>query len=558
MRFSQATVGLPQALITAGLLTGRLRSTMNTASQPPQQSQQRKISLLRASGTVGSMTLISRISGFVRDIVVTRVFGADAATDAFYVAFRIPNFFRRLSAEGSFSQAFIPVLSEYRKERDIAALRDLISHVTGVLGGILLLFTTLGVAAAPLVVLLFAPGFNEPERFELATRMLRITFPYLFFISLVALAGGIMNSFQRFAVAALTPVWLNLCMIAAAIWLAPYVNPPVMALAWGALIAGIVQLLFQVPFLARMNMLPRPRWRWRHEGVQKILRLMMPSIFGSSVMQINLLIDTIIASLLVVGSVTWLYLADRMVEFPLGIFGIAIATVILPSLSDKHAARDTGAFSRNLDWALRLTLLIGIPAFLGLALLSVPLMAALFQYGKFNAHDALMSAYALIAYAFGLPAFMLTKILAPGFYARQDTKTPVYIGIIAMVAKLVMLAATIPLLLQHEVQLAHTALALATALSAWIQSWLLFRRLYKEEAYKPSPGWLRFSLQMLAASAAMSALLWYITPDPAIWSTWAYWQRGLALTILVGGGSLSYFLILWLGGVRLAHFRGHD
>jgi putative peptidoglycan lipid II flippase len=516
-----------------------------------------KIGLLRATGTVGSMTLISRISGFIRDVVITRLFGADEATDAFYVAFRIPNFFRRLSAEGAFSQAFIPVLSEYRKHRDLAALRDLISHVTGVLGAILLVFTTLGMAAAPLMILLFAPGFNEPERFELASQMLRITFPYLFFISLVAMAGGIMNSFQRFAVAALTPVWLNICLIAAAVWLTPYMDPPVMALAWGALVAGIVQLLFQLPFLARMNLLPRPRWRWRHEGVQKILRLMMPSIFGSSVMQINLLIDTIAASLLAVGSVTWLYLADRLVEFPLGIFGIAIATVILPSLSDKHAARDAAAFSRNLDWALRLTLLVGIPAFLGLALLSEPLMTTLFQNGKFDSHDALMAAYALIAYALGLPAFMLTKILAPGFYARQDTKTPVYIGIIAMLAKLVMLAATVPVLLHYKVEAAHAFLALATALSAWIQSWLLFSRLHKESIYKPAAHWGQFSLQLLAGSAIMCALLWYLTPATAVWNGWSFWERGFVLGALVTGGSLIYFLVLWLGGVRVAHFRGH-
>lgn len=531
---------------------------MNTASsQPPKQTQVRKIGLLRASGTVGSMTLVSRISGFIRDIIIARLFGADAATDAFFVAFRIPNFFRRLSAEGAFSQAFIPVLSEYRQQRDTAALRDLISHVTGVLGGFLLLFTTLGVAAAPLVILLFAPGFNEPERFELATRMLRITFPYLFFISLVALAAGIMNSFQRFAVAALTPVWLNLCLIAAALWLTPHVDPPVMALAWGALIAGIVQLLFQAPFLARMHMLPRPRWGWRHEGVRKILRLMIPALLGTSVMQINLLIDTIIASMLVVGSVSWLYYADRLVEFPLGIFGIAIATVILPSLSDKHAARDAAAFSRNLDWALRLVLLIGIPAFLGLALLSEPLMAALFQYGKFSANDVRMSAYALIAYAIGLPAFMLVKILSPGFFARQDTKTPVYTGIVAMIAKFVMLAASVPLLLYYDVPAVHSALALATALSAWLQTWMLFERLHKEGVYQPAARWGRFALQLLAASAAMSALLWYLTPDATAWSAWPYWERGCALGALVVGGGLIYCLVLWVSGVRVAHFRGH-
>lgn len=503
------------------------------------------------------MTLISRISGFIRDIVIARLFGADAATDAFFVAFRIPNFFRRLSAEGAFTQAFIPVLSEYRQQGDMTALRDLVGHVAGVLGGMLLVFTTLGVAAAPLVILLFAPGFNEPERFELATRMLRFTFPYLFFISLVALAAGIMNTFQRFAIAAITPVWLNLCLIAAALWLAPYADPPVMALAWGALIAGIVQLLFQFPFLAHLNLLPRPRWRWRHEGVRRILRLMLPALLGTSVMQINLLIDTMIASMLVVGSVSWLYYADRLVEFPLGIFGIAIATVILPSLSDKHAARDGAAFSRNLDWGLRLVLLIGVPAFIGLALLSESLMAALFQYGKFSTNDARMSAYALIAYALGLPAFMLVKILAPGFFARQDTKTPVYTGIVAMIAKFVMLAASVPLLLYYDVPAVHSALALATALSAWLQAWMLFERLYKEGVYRPAARWGRFTLQLLAASTAMSLLLWYLAPDVTVWSGWPWWQRGLMLGAMVGGGGLIYFLVLWVSGVRLAHFRGH-
>ncbi|HEY3487829.1 MAG TPA: murein biosynthesis integral membrane protein MurJ [Gammaproteobacteria bacterium] len=527
---------------------------MNTT---PDQPEKPRIGLLRASSTVGSMTLISRISGFIRDIVVARVFGVDAATDAFFVAFRIPNFFRRLSAEGSFSQAFIPVLSEYRQHRDTAALRDLVSHVTGVFGGILLVFTTACITAAPLMIMLFAPGFNESEQFDLASRMLRITFPYLFFISLVALAGSIMNSFRHFAVPALTPVWLNLCMIACALWLGKYVDPPVMALAWGAFIAGIVQLLFQVPFLMRMNMLPRPRWRWRHEGVQKILHLMMPSILGSSVVQINLLIDTIIASMLTIGSVTWLYFADRLVEFPLGIFGIAIGTVILPSLSDKHAARDNAAFSRNLDWGLRLTLLVGIPAFLGLALLSWPLMAGLFQYGKFSANDALMSSYALIAYAFGLPAFMLTRILAPGFYARQDTKTPVYIGLVAMIAKLVMLLISVPVLLYYEVKVAHSVLALATSLSAWIQTWLLFSRLHKEKAYSPAQQWGLFFLQLLAAAAAMVVLLYCIAPDPGVWIVWPYWQRGLALAALVGAGSLIYFITLGLCGIRLSHFRGH-
>jgi putative peptidoglycan lipid II flippase len=517
-----------------------------------------KIGLLRATGTVGSMTLVSRVSGFVRDIVVAALFGASAATDAFFVAFRIPNFFRRLFAEGSFSQAFVPVFAEYRQNRTAEELRDLVSHVFGCLGGILLIITTAGVAAAPLVIMLFAPGFaDEPERYELASRMLRFTFPYLLFISLVAVAGSIMNSYGKFAVPALTPVWLNLSLIACALWLSPHMDPPVMSQAWGALIAGVVQLLFQIPFLLRMRMLPRPRWHWRHPGVQKILKLMMPAIFGSAVVQINLLVDTMVASTLIVGSVSWLYYADRLVEFPLGIFGIAIATVILPSLSRKHATQDTKAFSTNLDWALRLTLLVGIPAFLGLALLAGPILATLFEYGEFSANDTRMTAYSLMAYAFGLPAFMMVKILAPGFFARQDTRTPVRIGIISMLSNIVMIIAFVSAMHHWQIPAAHASLALATALSAWLQSWLLFRRLRKDDAYRPVAGWGRYALQISLATALMTALIGYLLPAAEQWSTWPIWQRSWMLLQLVAGGGAIYFMALWLSGIRLADFRGH-
>lgn len=527
-------------------------------SPPPSPAKKRSIGLLRATGTVGGMTLISRVLGFVRDMVVALLFGANAATDAFFVAFKIPNFFRRLSAEGAFSQAFVPVFAEYRAKRDVAALRDLVSHVAGSFGAVLLLITVLGISAAPLVVLLFAPGFaDDAERYQLASDMLRLTFPYLFFISLVALAAGILNSYQRFAVPAFTPVFLNLCLIGCAIWLGPHLDVPIMALAWGALLAGVVQLAFQLPFLRRIGMLPRPRFSLRHEGVKKVINLMLPAILGSAVVQINLLLDTIIASFLIAGSVSWLFFSDRLVEFPLGIFGIAIATVILPSLSQKHAAQDRDAFSRNLDWGLRMSLLVALPAAIGLILLASPILTTLFQYGEFKPEDARMSSYSLIAYSIGLPGFILVKILAPAFFARHDTRTPVRIAIYAMLLNMVMNIAFVLLLLHIGFKGAHAGLALATGLAAWAQTGMLWWRLQRTRAYVPQPGWSRFLLRIALASVLMAIALYYAVPPAADWFAWTYTTRGLWLAALVAGGSLIYFLVLSLAGVRMAQFRGH-
>jgi putative peptidoglycan lipid II flippase len=528
-------------------------------SSPPTPAKKRSIGLLRASGTVGGMTLISRVLGFVRDMVIASLFGANAATDAFFVAFKVPNFFRRLSAEGAFSQAFVPVFAEYRERRDERALRDLVSHVAGSLAALLLLVTTLGIAAAPLMVLLFAPGFmmEDPERYRLASEMLRLTFPYLFFISLVALAAGILNSFQRFAVPAFTPVFLNLSLIGCAFWLGPHLDVPITALAWGALLAGIVQLAFQLPFLRQIGMLPRPRFSLHHEGVKKVIRLMLPAILGSAVVQINLLIDTIIASFLIAGSVSWLFFSDRLVEFPLGVFGIAIATVILPSLSQKYAAQDREAFSRNLDWGLRMSLLIALPAAVGLILLASPILTTLFQYGEFTPEDARMSSYSLIAYSIGLPGFILAKILAPAFFARQDTRTPVKIAIYAMLMHLVMNLVFVLVLLHIGFKGAHAGLAFATGLAAWAQTGMLWWRLRRLGIYIAQPGWLRFLLQTLLGAAAMAAALFYAAPAAHEWFGWTYDRRALWIAALVTGGGLIYFLVLWLTGVRMAHFRGH-
>ena len=385
------------------------------------------------------MTTISRVLGLVRDVVIANYFGAKEGTDAFFVAFRIPNFFRRLFAEGAFSQAFVPVLSEYKTQRTDDDVKGLIDNVAGYLGGAVLLISIIGVVCAPVIVMIFAPGFLAiPGRYDLTVTMLRITFPYLLFISLTAFAAGIFNTYGRFGVPAFTPVLLNLSLIMAAIGLAPMLEQPVIALAWGVLIGGMVQLGFQVPFLWRLKRLPRPRLRRQHEGVRRIFRLMLPAVFGVSVTQINLLVDTLIASFLVTGSVSWLYYSDRLVEFPLGVFGVALATVILPSLSQRHAEGSAEVFSHTLDWALRWVMVIGAPAMLGLILLAGPMLTTLFQYGAFQDHDVTMASRSLMAYTVGLLGYILIKILAPGFYARQDTRTPVRIGIIAMVANIVL------------------------------------------------------------------------------------------------------------------------
>lgn len=505
--------------------------------------------LAKSTAVVGGNTLISRVLGFVRDMVIARYFGASVGTDAFFVAFKIPNFLRRLFAEGAFSQAFVPVLSEYKTQRDHEAVRTLVGSVSGSLGAVLFVVTVIGVVAAPILILIFAPGFSpEGPRHELAIDMLRLTFPYLFFISLTALAGGVLNTFGRFGVPAFTPVFLNLSLIGTAIWLAPLMEQPVTALAWGVLIAGIAQLAFQLPFLVRLRVLALPKPRFSDEGVRRILRLMLPAIFGVSVTQVNLLIDTLIASFLVTGSISWLYYSDRLVEFPLGVFGIALATVILPHLSRQHAGENPTGFSDTLDWALRWVLTIGLPATLGLAVLAGPLLATLFQYHAFTGDDVTMAARSLMAYSVGLCGFILVKVLAPGYYARQDTRTPVRIGVIAMVGNLV-------LNLTFVWWLAHAGLALATSLAAFINAGLLFRGLRKLSIYKPRAGWFAMFARTMTASTAMTVVLWWGSGELETWLSWGAWDRALRLSLWVCVGALVYLLALLLLGMRPHHLR---
>ncbi len=505
--------------------------------------------------------MLSRISGFVRDILFAHYFGAGAQADAFFVAFKIPNFFRRLFAEGSFSLAFVPVFSEYKETRKREDLIDLAAHVSGTLGGLLLVLTTLAVIFAPFVTSIFAAGFyDKPEQMQLASEMLRITFPYLFFISLTAYAGGILNSYGYFAVPAFTPVLLNLCLISAALLSTRgFTNPEIVTLAWGVLAAGIVQLLFQLPFLRKYQLLPMPKWNWQHSGVRKIIKLMIPSIIGSSVAQINLLFDTLIASFLAAGSISWLYFSDRLVELPLGVFGVALSTVILPNLSAKHANKSLEEFSHILDWALRTAMLVAIPACIGLIVLATPIIATLFQHNAYSSHDTYMASFSLQAYALGLPAFILIKVLAPGFYAQQDTKTPVKIGIIALLSNMVLNVLFVWPMLHYDYIAPHSGLAFATTSSAWMQAAMLYITLRRSTIYRPNKTrWLKFIAQLLFACLMMFLALHYFEIYPQSWNNSDTLTRIAWLSGLIAIAIASFIVAIKIAGFQFRSIRHYE
>jgi len=505
-------------------------------------------SLAKSVSKVGSNTLLSRILGFVRDLVFAHVFGANANTDAFFVAFKIPNFMRRLFAEGAFATAFVPVLTEYKTSREFSDLKTFVDHMAGTFGLVLLVVSLLGVVGAPVLVMIFAPGFiDEPVKQALATEMLRLTFPYLMFISLTAFAGGVLNVHGRFGIPAFTPVLLNLVLIACAIWLAPQLDEPIVALAWGVLIAGVTQFVFQLPFLNQLKLLPRFKVAPKDEGVRKVGKLMLPALFGVSVTQLNLLLDTLIASFLVSGSISWLYYSDRLMEFPQGILGVAIASVILPGLARKHAEKSPEAFSHMMDWGIRWILLFGIPSAVGLLLLAGPMIATLFQSSVFTTDDVLMSQQSLWAYGAGLLPFMLIKVLAPGYFSRQDTKTPVRIAVIAMVSNMVL-----NIILVFPLQ--HAGLALATSLSAALNAFLLYRGLRKEKVYQPEKGWLWLLARIIGASLLMAAVIAWFSPGMTFWLEAERILKIGWLAGLIGAGIAVYFTVLLLFGVRIRHF----
>ena len=512
--------------------------------------------LLRSGMVVSAMTFISRVLGLIRDIVIAALMGAGQAADVFFFANKIPNFLRRLFAEGAFAQAFVPVLTEYHRGKSLDDTRLLIARVTGTLGTIITIVTLLAVIGSPVVAALFGFGWfldywhggPHAEKFELASLLLKITFPYLWFITFTALAGAILNTIGKFAVAAFTPVFLNIAIIGAALWLAPQLSQPEIGLAIGVFVGGLIQFLFQLPFLKRAGLLVRPRWGWNDPGVRRIRVLMLPAIFGVSVSQINLLFDTLIASFLMTGSISWLYYADRLLEFPLGLFGIAIATVILPALSARHVDQSLEHFRSTLDWGVRAVTALGAPAMAGLIVLAQPMLMVLFMRGEFTPDDARMASYSLMAYGSGLLSFMLVKVLATGFFSRQDTKRPVKYGIIAMAANMVFnVILAIPF--------GYVGLALATALSGTVNALLLGVVLYREGVLVLPRATLLFFARIIAATLLMVAFVLYFAPPIDSWIATNNSVRSLWLTGLIVGGGVVYMTSFVALGGRPRHLR---
>lgn len=515
--------------------------------------------LLKSSLLVSTMTLLSRILGLIRDVVIANIIGAGIAADVFLFANRIPNFLRRLFAEGAFSQAFVPVLAEYQKSGDLSKTREFIAKVSGTLGGLVSVVTLFAMIGSPVVAAVFGTGWfvdwlnDGPNavKFTQASLLLKITFPYLWFITFVALSGAILNTLGKFGVMSFSPVLLNIAMIATALLLAPHMDNPDLALAVGIFIGGLLQFLFQLPFLKRANLLVKPKWAWNDEGVKKIRTLMIPALFGVSVSQINLLLDTFIASFLMTGSISWLYYSDRLLEFPLGLFGIAVSTVILPTLSRQHVNRTNNAmqsvtdFRQTMDWGVRMILLLGVPASVGIGVLAQPILLTLFMRGQFMLTDVKATSYALWAINAGLLSFMLIKILANGYYARQDTKTPVKIGIIAMVSNMAFNLLAIPF--------SYIGLAMASAMSATLNAYLLYHGLAKRDVYRFSRQSAVFLLKVLLAAGLMGSLIWHFSPSLDEWHAMKFLTRVHWLAWLVGLAAVSYVVGLVLLGVRKHH-----
>ena len=516
-----------------------------------------KTGFLRNTSVVGAMTLVSRISGLVRDMVYAHLFGAGPFMDAFQMAFRIPNFLRRITGEGAFSQAFVPVVAEYRLKGDRDATRRLVAGVTGRLGLVLLVITLIGVIGAPWVMRLFAPGFTVgSERYTLSVSMLRWTFPYILFISLTALGAGVLNAYGKFGTAAFNPVLLNLVMILFASVFAAHSASPGTVLAIGVFVAGLIQFVAQFRGLGRLGLLARPRWEAQEEGVGRVARLMLPGIFGSSVAQISLLLGSWVASFLMTGSISWMYYADRLVEFPMGVFSIALATVILPGLSAHHVEKSPERFSATLDWALRLTSLVTVPATVGLVLLAAPLTATIYGHGRFVERDVVMGSYALMGASFGLLGYSLVKVLAPGFYARQDTATPVRVGLIALSVTMAFNLGVVLPANYAGFPAPHALLALSPGLGAYVNVWLLYRGLVRRGVFRPSAGWRRLlRWQLPVANLAMGGFLWWASGSWAAWVHYAPWRQAIYMGGCVLGGITIYVAALAATGLKVADLR---
>jgi putative peptidoglycan lipid II flippase len=511
------------------------------------------MNLLKTLSTISGMTLLSRITGLARESLKATAFGAGLQMDAFEAAFRLPNILRRLFAEGAFSQAFVPILAEYRRQRGDGETAALVGRVGTILAVSLLLLSAAGVLAAPWLVYALASGFAQtPGKVELTAEMVRIVFPYILFVSLVSLAGGVLNVYRLFAIPAFTPVLLNLSIIGAALFLAPFCHPPIVALAWGVFIGGVAQLALQIRPLLSNGMLPRPRLDWRDKGVRRVLTAMGPAVLGVSAAQISALINTQLASTLGDGRISWITYADRLMEFPTAMLGVALGTVLLPALAKHHADANPAEYSSLLDWGMRLAFLLALPAALALWILALPLVATLYQYGRFTADDVVQTQRALLGYSVGLLGLILVKILAPGFYARQNLKTPVKIAFVT-----VLVAQTFAVVLM-QTTLGHAGLTLATSLGACLNAALLFRFLRKQGIYAPQPGWPAFFWKLVAALCALGWLLALIAGPPSFWLAAGLWAKVARMAAVVAAGMLAYFGALWLLGFRFADFTRRE
>ena len=501
--------------------------------------------LFKSTLIVSSITFISRLLGFIRDVVLAIIFGAGPAFDAFIVAFKIPNFMRRLFGEGAFAQAFVPVLSEYRSTRTAEEVYEFINCITGSLGTSLLGVVVLAEIIAPVIIIVFAPGFiSDPVRLTYATHMLRITSPYLLLVALTAFSSATLNTFNCFAVPAFTPVLLNIAMISVAWFWAPYASTPIYVLACGVLIGGVLQLMIQFPFMYRLGVLPIPQWHWNDPGVLQVLKLMVPALFGVSVAQIGLLADNLFASFLPAGSISWLYYSDRLTYLPLGVIGVALATVVLPNLSRQHSTKSPEAYSATLDWALKMVMLIGIPAAVALFVLAGPLLATLIYHGAFTASDVIMTRKSLCAFSVGLPGFMLVKILASAFYSRQNIKTPVKIA-----AAMVGVNLILNVLLIHP--LAHVGLALATSLASSFNAVLLLYSLLRHSIYVPAAHWKKLIFQLIFANITMFLVISFFLGKISRWLAWSIGERTWHLSAIILLGLMTYLVTLGISGLRL-------
>ncbi len=513
------------------------------------------MNLFRALATVSGLTLLSRITGLARDMLISRLFGASAETDAFNVAFRLPNLLRRMFAEGAFQQAFVPMLADVRAKRDEAQTGLFVGHVASALFWILLGVSVLGVVAAPVLVWLIASGLaRDPGAFDLATVMTRWMFPYILFMSLVALGAGVLNTYKRFAVPAFTPVLLNLSFIGCALWLAPRLEQPIMALAFAVVIGGVLQLALQWSALLHSGFrvrLSSPRAAFRDPHVGGVARLMLPAVFAVSVAQISIIINTNIASHLVAGSVTWLAFADRLMEFPTALLGVALGTVLLPNLSAAFAEERREDYARLLDWGLRLTLMLALPAAVGLGFMAEGIVSVLFQGREFTARDVNQTAVAVVGYAVGLIGIIGVKILAPGFYAQKDIRTPVKIAVFVLIATQLANLVLVP-------WLAHAGLALSVSLGACVNALALFIGLKRRGLYRAQGKWGTFMLRLLIALAVLAIVLWFLQ-RPLDWTAMQStpWQRAGWLALVIGAGGAAYFAVLGILGFRPRDFRHH-